>query len=145
MFKMIVEISLITTVSELFLSGSSFKKYIRSAMGIFLLLIIIENIFLVKPVIMENTFLEEATRLSEGILSKASKEIIDTYEENIEKTLLNNGVEVSDVKVTCDSNLTILKVKIVVPNNLHKETIKTVLTKQGIDDSLIFIAQQKGE
>ena len=41
MFKILVGMSLITVVAEMFLSGSKFKKYVKSVIGIFAFLIII--------------------------------------------------------------------------------------------------------
>ena len=92
MFKMIVAISLISVICEMFLSGNSFKKYISVVFGIFVLLIIIENIFLLDPVNIDTSILDKAEMITDLTVTEAEKELIDIYEKNIKEELFKNNI-----------------------------------------------------
>ncbi len=140
MFKMIVAISLISVICEMFLSGSSFKKYIRVVFGIFVLLIIIENIFLSDPVNIDTSILDKAEMITDLTVTEAEKELIDIYEKNIKEELLKNNINVLDVYVRCDSNLTITKIKIDLKDKKEKDKVLRILTESfGLDTNIISV------
>ena len=90
MFKMIVAISLISVIAEMFLSGSSFKKYAGVIFGIFILLIIIENVFSIDPVNIDTSILDKAEMITDLTVTEAEKELIDVYEKNIKEELIKS-------------------------------------------------------
>lgn len=140
MFKMIVAISLISVICEMFLSGSSFKKYISVVFGIFVLLIIIENIFLSDPVNIDTSILDKAEMITDLTVTEAEKELIDIYEKNIKEELLKNNINVLDVYVRCDSNLTITKIKIDLKDKKEKDKVLRILTESfGLDTNIISV------
>lgn len=140
MFKMIVAISLISVICEMFLSGSSFKKYISVVFGIFVLLIIIENIFLSEPVNIDTSILDKAEMITDLTVTEAEKELIDIYEKNIKEELLKNNINVLDVYVRCDSNLTITKIKIDLKDKKEKDKVLRILTESfGLDTNIISV------
>lgn len=140
MFKMIVAISLISVICEMFLSGSSFKKYISVVFGIFVLLIIIENIFLLDPVNIDTSILDKAEMITDLTVTEAEKELIDIYEKNIKEELLKNNINVLDVYVRCDSNLTITKIKIDLKDKKEKDKVLRILTESfGLDTNIISV------
>ena len=140
MFKMIVAISLISVICEMFLSGSSFKKYISVVFGIFVLLIIIENIFLSDPVNIDTSILDKAEMITDLTVTEAEKELIDIYEKNIKEELLKNNISVLDVYVRCDSNLTITKIKIDLKDKKEKDKVLRILTESfGLDTNIISV------
>ena len=140
MFKMIVAISLISVICEMFLSGSSFKKYISVVFGIFVLLIIIENIFLLDPVNIDTSILDKAEMITDLTVTEAEKELIDIYEKNIKEELLKNNISVLDVYVRCDSNLTITKIKIDLKDKKEKDKVLRILTESfGLDTNIISV------
>ena len=140
MFKMIVAISLISVICEMFLSGSSFKKYISVVFGIFVLLIIIENIFLLDPVNIDTSILDKAEMITDLTVTEAEKELIDIYEKNIKEELLKNNINVLDVYVRCDNNLTITKIKIDLKDKKDKDKVLRILTESfGLDTNIISV------
>lgn len=140
MFKMIVAISLISVICEMFLSGSSFKKYISVVFGIFVLLIIIENIFLSDPVNIDTSILDKAEMITDLTVTEAEKELIDIYEKNIKEELLKNNINVLDVYVRCDNNLTITKIKIDLKDKKEKDKVLRILTESfGLDTNIISV------
>ena len=140
MFKMIVAISLISVICEMFLSGSSFKKYISVVFGIVVLLIIIENIFLSEPVNIDTSILDKAEMITDLTVTEAEKELIDIYEKNIKEELLKNNISVLDVYVRCDSNLTITKIKIDLKDKKEKDKVLRILTESfGLDTNIISV------
>ena len=140
MFKMIVAISLISVICEMFLSGSSFKKYISVVFGIFVLLIIIENIFLLDPVNIDTSILDKAEMITDLTVTEAEKELIDIYEKNIKEELLKNNISVLDVYVRCDNNLTITKIKIDLKDKKEKDKVLRILTESfGLDTNIISV------
>lgn len=140
MFKMIVAISLISVICEMFLSGSSFKKYISVVFGIFVLLIIIENIFLSEPVNIDTSILDKAEMITDLTVTEAEKELIDIYEKNIKEELLKNNISVLDVYVRCDNNLTITKIKIDLKDKKEKDKVLRILTESfGLDTNIISV------
>lgn len=140
MFKMIVAISLISVICEMFLSGSSFKKYISVVFGIFVLLIIIENIFLLDPVNIDTSILDKAEMITDLTVTEAEKELIDIYEKNIKEELLKNNINVLDVYVRCDNNLTITKIKIDLKDKKEKDKVLRILTESfGLDTNIISV------
>lgn len=140
MFKMIVAISLISVICEMFLSGSSFKKYISVVFGIFVLLIIIENIFLSDPVNIDTSILDKAEMITDLTVTEAEKELIDIYEKNIKEELLKNNISVLDVYVRCDNNLTITKIKIDLKDKKEKDKVLRILTESfGLDTNIISV------
>ena len=140
MFKMIVAISLISVICEMFLSGSSFKKYISVVFGIFVLLIIIENIFLSEPVNIDTSILDKAEMITDLTVTEAEKELIDIYEKNIKEELLKNNINVLDVYVRCDNNLTITKIKIGLKDKKEKDKVLRILTESfGLDTNIISV------
>lgn len=140
MFKMIVAISLISVICEMFLSGSSFKKYISVVFGIFVLLIIIENIFLLDPVNIDTSILDKAEMITDLTVTEAEKELIDIYEKNIKEELLKYNISVLDVYVRCDSNLTITKIKIDLKDKKEKDKVLRILTESfGLDTNIISV------
>lgn len=140
MFKMIVAISLISVICEMFLSGSSFKKYISVVFGIFVLLIIVENIFLLDPVNIDTSILDKAEMITDLTVTEAEKELIDIYEKNIKEELLKNNISVLDVYVRCDSNLTITKIKIDLKDKKEKDKVLRILTESfGLDTNIISV------
>ena len=140
MFKRIVAISLISVICEMFLSGSSFKKYISVVFGIFVLLIIIENIFLSDPVNIDTSILDKAEMITDLTVTEAEKELIDIYEKNIKEELLKNNISVLDVYVRCDNNLTITKIKIDLKDKKEKDKVLRILTESfGLDTNIISV------
>ena len=140
MFKMIVAISLISVICEMFLSGSSFKKYISVVFGIFVLLIIIENIFLLDPVNIDTSILDKAEMITDLTVTEAETELIDIYEKNIKEELLKNNISVFDVYVRCDNNLTITKIKIDLKDKKDKDKVLRILTESfGLDTNIISV------
>lgn len=138
MFKMIVAISLISVIAEMFLSGSSFKKYAGVIFGIFILLIIIENVFSIDPVNIDTSILDKAEMITDLTVTEAEKELIDIYEKNIKEELIKNNIKVSDVNVRCDSNLTITKIKIELNDQKEKDSVLRILTESfGLDINII--------
>lgn len=138
MFKMIVAISLISVIAEMFLSGSTFKKYVGVIFGIFILLIIIENVFSIDPVNIDTSILDKAEMITDLTVTEAEKELIDVYEKNIKEELIKNNIKVSDVNVRCDSNLTITKIKIELNDKKEKDSVLRILTESfGLDINII--------
>ncbi len=138
MFKMIVAISLISVIAEMFLSNSNFKKYIGAIIGIFVLLIIIENVFLMDPVNIDTSVLDKAEIIADLTVTEAEKELIDIYEKNIKEELLKNNIKVSDVYVRCDTNLTITKIKIELNDLNEKNAVLKILTENfGLNTDII--------
>ena len=143
MFKMIVAISIISVVSEMFFKDGKFKKYIGAVIGIFVLLIIVEGIFSIDPVSIDTSVLDKAEEISGLTLAKAEKELIEIYENNIKEELFKNNIEVLDIYVRCDSDLTITKIRIKLNDINEKNAVLNILTENfGLDISLIEIVER---
>lgn len=142
MFKMIVAISLISVISEMFFKDGKFKKYIGAVVGIFVLLIIAEGVLSIDPVSIDTSVLDKAEEIAGLTVTKAEKELIKIYENNIKEELKKNNIAVSDIYVRCDSNLTITKIKIELNSIDEKNTVLKILTENfGLDINIIEIVE----
>lgn len=141
MFKMIVGISLMSVVAEMFLSDIKFKKYVRSIIGIFTFVIIIEGVFSLEPLNIDFNMIDEAQRISDITLSQAESEIIKIYENNIKQELKNNQIDVVNINVKCDGNMTVKNIYVKLKNIEYKEKTMTLLVENfGLEKSLIEIS-----
>lgn len=130
MFKMIVAISLMSVIVEMFLSSPGFKKYIKAIMGVFTFLIIVESVFSLEPLDMNFSILDEAQRISEITLSQTERELIYVYENNIREALVENQIEIETLNVECDGNMTIKKIHIKLKDLSYKEKTTALLIER---------------
>ena len=140
MFKMMVGISLMMVVAELFLSESSFKKYVRSIIGVLVFAVIVEGIFSVSIDFDKDSLLEEAERLSDKTLSLAESDIANEYETQIKTRLERDNICVLDVHVRCDMHLNLTSITVTLEKKEDEKKARNILVSEfGIDEKIIII------
>ncbi len=140
MLKMLVGLSLASVMSELLLSGGSYKKYVNAVLGVFIILVIIEGVFSLEPIKDINTLYSEAEELTRLTLSEAEREIVTEYEENIKNMLLAKNFLITDVKVFLNSSLELKNLNIYVESKGVKNDIIRILEEElGINPNLVKI------
>lgn len=144
MFKILVGMSLITVVAEMFLSGSKFKKYVKSVVGIFAFLIIIEGVFSLEYKGLDDDLIKKAESIAQDVITKSEENIMDTFKNNIKNTLLNENIEVIRLDIRYDKNLVIKKISIKLKNRKDEKKAEEILLNNfGIDFNLINITYQE--
>ena len=142
MFEKLIGLSFLSVISDLLLSGSSFKKYIKSIIGAMFVLTVItsfagrEEINFRLPEIKEEDF----NRVYE---TELRKEVAKNTSDSIKNKLLENGIETVNLTIDFKDGFYIKKITVFL-KNYSKDSGKTIdllVNYFKIDKEVISVCQ----
>ena len=144
MFKMLIGITFLTVIADVLLTDSSYKKYIKSIIGIFTLAIIVQGIFSLEDIKIDYSVIDRIEKQVEDnmyILEEDIKnEMINNLKRNITSGLLKYDIKITEISINCDENLNIVNMVIRLKNKADKEKTIRILTEEfHISETVIDI------
>lgn len=144
MFKMLIGITFLTVIADVLLTDSSYKKYIKSIIGIFTLAIIVQGIFSLEDIKIDYSVIDRIEKHVEDnmyILEEDIKnEMINNLKRDITSGLLKYDIKITEISINCDENLNIVNMVIRLKNKADKEKTISILTEEfHISETVIDI------
>ena len=144
MFKMLIGITFLTVIADVLLTDSSYKKYIKSIIGIFTLAIIVQGIFSLEDIKIDYSVIDRIEKQVEDnmyILEEDIKnEMINNLKRDITSGLLKYDIKITEISINCDENLNIVNMVIRLKNKADKEKTIRILTEEfHISETVIDI------
>lgn len=144
MFKMLIGITFLTVIADVLLTDSSYKKYIKSIIGIFTLAIIVQGIFSLEDIKIDYSVIDTIEKQVEDnmyILEEDIKnEMINNLKRDITSGLLKYDIKITEISINCDENLNIVNMVIRLKNKADKEKTIRILTEEfHISETVIDI------
>ena len=142
MFEKLIGLSFVSAISDILLSGSSFKKYIKSVIGAVFVLTVISGFASVEEINFELPEIKEEDT-SHIYEEELRKEVGKNTSESIKKELSRNGIEVSHITIDFKDGFYIKKISLSLKNYSkdEKRAIELLVNYFKIDKEVISICQ----
>lgn len=142
MFEKLIGLSFLSAISDLLLSGSSFKKYIKSIIGGIFVLTVISGFPAMSDIKFELPEIKEED-FSDQYETELRYKVAENTSQAIKNKLSEEGIEVCDITVDFKDGFYIKKVSLSLKNcSEHKEkTIDLLVNYFKIDKEVISICQ----
>lgn len=142
MFKMLIGMTFITVVADVLISGSKYKKYVNSVIGIFIVTLVVQGISGFKDITPNYGIIEEIEKDAEKSIVYAEdeikKEMMKNAAQNIKELLVSEGISVNEISLDIDSNYNITFIKIKLTDISYKDKVISLLSERlYIDKSVI--------
>lgn len=140
-FKILIGLSFLAVLVDMLMLEGSFKKYVRSILGLVMLLVMINAFTGVKNISLDFSFLNEA-----GAAEKNSQEFtVDLFqdvkqriEQKITDLLTQKEISVQEIDITLDKDFQLTSVALHLQRTEEERQAKKILTEEfKIDDKII--------
>lgn len=134
MFKSLIGISFLEIICDILLSKSSYKKYVKTVIGILSVAIIIGGFINKNNIKFDYSVIEEAEIIAENNFNIASKNItekvINTVKKNIYNDLMENGIIVKDIEIKIDDDYNITMLKLYNTEKIENQNVLNMLKEK---------------
>lgn len=142
MFKMLIGITFLTVIADIILSDNDYKKYVKSVIGIFVVIIVIQGFLGIKTLKIDYSIIEDIEKevkkntliLQDDIVS----EMLSNVKREIILRLKKDNIELNELVINTDENLNIISVVIRLENEEFNEKAVNIISKEfNIDKNVI--------
>ncbi len=132
-FKILIGISFLSVLSDMLISEGSFQKYVRSILGIVMLLIIINTFAGVKQITFDFSWLDQIQQedhLNIAVETDLYSDVKKRIEGNIAAELNTKDIETEDIDITLDKDYHMTSVVISLKNKQLEKQVAGILEEQ---------------
>ena len=147
MFEKLIGLSFISLASDMLLSGSSFKKYIKAVIGAVFVLTVISGVLKADnfkiDIPSEDTFYENSADFHEMYYESLREEVVLNTEKAIKEEFFKENIEISSMTIDFNEDFSIEKIKIYLKNyskDYHK-AIELLVNYFKIGKEVISLCQ----
>ena len=140
-FKILIGISFLAVLADMLMLEGTFKKYVRSILGLVMLLVMINAFTGIKNISLDFSLLNEADAAQEvqqGITIDLFQDVKQRIEEKIITALAQKEISVPEIDVTLDKDFHLTSVSLKLQRTEDTRRAQKILTEElKIDDKII--------
>lgn len=140
-FKILIGLSFLAVLADMLMLEGTFKKYVRSILGLVMLLVMINAFTGIKNISLDFSLLNEANaaeELQQGITIDLFQDVKQRIEEKITAELTQNEISAQEIDVTLDKDFRLTSVALSLQRTEDRRRTQEILTeKLKIDDKII--------
>ncbi len=141
-FKILIGISFLAVLSDMLMPEGSFQKYVRSVLGLIMLLVMINTFSGVKQITFDFSWLDQLQpeeEINTSIQSDLFSDVKKRIEGKINAALNAEQIETEDVDVTLDKDYHMTSVVISLKHKqLEKQAIHILQNQYQIDPEILM-------
>jgi len=136
MFEKLIGISFISAAADIILSGSPFRKYVKTVTGAVFSLVLITGLFNLPLEIEEFPGLQEQSSEVEAAKKEyekmLSERVVLSVENKIREKLSEEGIGIKHIEIDFFPDYSVKKIKIITENSSqNRERVINILKKMG--------------
>ena len=140
-FKLLIGLSFLAVLVDMLMLEGSFKKYVRSILGLVMLLVMVNAFAGVKNISLDFSFLNEvdaAEKNSQEFTVDLFRDVKQRIEQKIIAALTQNEISVQEIDATLDKDFQLTSVALHLQQREDERKAKKILIGElKIDDKII--------